>query len=340
MFVSRRLFLFGQLCALIGLLLGCSSQEKPSKEEIVAHLKDSIAPQYKIVELDYKNFASKQQEGAGRTSISGTVELTEDLYSASNDIIKADLGKSGITAEQAMPFYPRGLRNNAVYFVSEGKGKRIEFSDEISYAETTEGFTLSGTPRINVTGRPRGELHRNSLVKGSPEYIATVDSMKAKYQAFEKRQSEIKQEIERFLSGSQPLTYRELRKGELNDRFLLRVESPIEWSSVAARGAPMGGGSSLYLFYRLNGVISWITDGRLGNSHFKAHEVTPVLITGGIYGSEDARVDWRSNIGISAPDTGQPDGFSHVQDKVLNWKETEFQWGRMADGTARGRLVK
>jgi hypothetical protein len=340
MFKSCRYFLFFQLCVLIVLLTGCDNHRTPNNEMILAHLENGLAPYYKVVKLEYKNFANLQQEGVGRTSIAGMVELTEDLFIASNNLIGEDLEKSGMTLKQWGLFYPKN-RVVSVHRVSEKKGKRIQFNDELSYIQTSNGFAFSGVPRITVAGKRISELPRNAVMHGSPEYTAIINDITTKWQTFTKRQDEVKREIENLFAGSQPLVYTELnkRKSEFEDRFDLNVNSPIVWSLTPTRAAPMGGPNALNLFFEARGEITWIMDGSLENAKYKAQDVTPVLISGGIYGTQNVNDRWSRRMSIYPADPGRRDGFASTSSRQLTWAGSEFQWV-WANGEVNARLHK
>ena len=338
----RKLSTIFHLYIFTAILCGCSDlQAAPSKAEVLAYLVNRIPPNYRVVELEYKNFSNLQHEGIGRTSAAGVMELTEDVYGVSNDIIQSDLERSGLMPQQAILFLPERLRRGeAVYFISEKAGRRFEFSTELSYTQTVNGFVFSGVPDIEVRGQRRVDLPVGALVNDSPQYQAIIKTVIEKSQAFEKRQNAEKQVVESFFNTSKGLIYKERGQyAALEDRFQVMLTSPLEWSHVRY-GTEYK--HPLNIFFQARGEIKWVKDGRLPDPlrypEYKSEDVVSVLISGAINGTEVSGGDWDTDIGIHVPDKYNPDKYPAVPTLKLTWNGSAFQWV-WVNGEVHARLV-
>lgn len=302
------------------LFVGCDTVNTPSKEQVEVHLQNQLPLFLKLVGTEQKSFPNTQQKGSGRTSVSGQVELASDLYALSDKIIGHDLEKAGIPPLIGMQFMPRKLqRRGYVYYVSERAGKRIQFESEVSYWENTDGFKFLGSPNINISGIPRGKLESNYVIHNSPEYLQILNEIQSGAKQFQEMQERAKRAMDGFFQATRPLTYKILeREGSFDETFRLKTHAPIQFSN-----SPF---SPLYLEFHTQGEVTWIKNGRMGKSQFKANDVVPVSIMGTIYGWADPSKPQVVKVGIHLPDPLRPGSFYSTTNSMLTWSGTDFQW--------------
>ena len=311
------------------LMAGCDSVKTPSKEQVELHLQSQLPLYLKLTETEQKSFPNTQQKGSGRTSVAGQIELTADLYKTSNELLSADIEKAGVPlsigmmfARQAGPKLQRGA--GFIYYVSDRAGKRIPFETEVFYSETANGFNFQGSPNIRLEGKTNDEIQSNpfllsnSYIHDSSEYLAIINEVQGGWKRFQEKLTQAKRDMDAAFQGSKPLIYRTRGREEVfEENFRLITLAPIEYSEIP--------NYPFHLNFYAPGEVTWTKGGRLANSDFKAGDVTPVSVSGSIFGGADENKPWATQLVISVPDPYRPGSFYNTGSRLI-WNGTEFQW--------------
>lgn len=314
-------------------LVSCDSVQAPPKEQVELHLQGQLPSFLKVTATQQKSFPNTQQKGSGRTSVSGRIELTSDLYKLSNELLGADIEKAGVPlsigmhfAVQAAPKLQRGV--GFTYYVSDRAGKGIPFEAEVFYRETANGFSFQGSPNIRLEGKTKDELQSNpslllnTYIHDSAEYLAIINEVQTGWKRFQEMQTQAKNNLESFFQSTQPLIYAmRTSDGSLEDNFRLKIFAPVQYAEV--RNSP------LHLRFYTKGEATWIKDGRLYDSNFKVGDVMPVSIDGTIYGWADRNKPWVTQAQISIPSRHRSGEFYHTG-RLLIWNGSRFEWKGMS----------
>lgn len=206
-------------------LLACGSKSPPT-DLLSQHVAKQLPPSVGIESIKCAAFASKQVEGSGRASCSGSLTLRDDLFvSVAADTAAKVLTAHGLTADQASFFLDRSPKQFAQPSIKSGA--TTSFRSELGYAAVVDGWSIDGSVEAEpFSGVPRSKLASPDVVivgeRGWDTYIA---GLVAQHQAVSERIERQKGAIDEFFSSKTTIVGERLEHG-----YVLRPEGPLKWS--------------------------------------------------------------------------------------------------------------
>lgn len=332
---SSRAVLAVSALAISLLNVACSRNAGPGANDLGRHIQAQLPSDLKLHEFKHQNYADKTRDGVGRSSVSGTVELTVERYIPSSTVFRDDLLASGLAPSEA-DFFSASRGSPVVFVPSEPSGKLVQFSTDIDYEATVDGFRLYGGPRFQFGSSQNAHEVRsaNSLVKNTPAYRNFLNETIALRDAYVRNENDRKAAVEKFFSTADGYAYlgiEDWNKNSFLERFKMSLTEPLRFQKTGVNETT----------FAVRATAAWTTDGRLANSHFKAGERTPLLLSGRISGT----IDRNNTIGpfyveliVNVPDEHRG-GFYNTSD-TLYLQGTEFIFKPGVSGMVGGRLVR
>jgi len=218
--VTRKTIAYSMvLAALAAPTAGCGDK-KPGTDAFRASISQTIAG-YSIKELKCESFADKTQEGGGRASCRGTLALAGDLYAQiSPEEATALLVAAGIPASGAAFFSNRHLAT--IFDKSVNGGTETPFTANCTYMGDVDGPRVGcNTSFSRFNGQPLGTFGSDTLIKGSPEYMARLNAIVADYRRLDASYKALKAQMDRFFSPGRTISSPGVRA---------RLTSPLTWT--------------------------------------------------------------------------------------------------------------
>lgn len=200
--------LLGLVCVVM--LAGCSGAgSQPSKEQIESAIKQQLKAGLDVQDIRFKVFPD-QSGASGRIDVAGTLVTTEDRVQAEAsqaDRLRRMVMSAGANQNQVSRYMvnaglahvPGGLRTIVVYYEHRvSTGTPIEFTSELRYAETVDGYNINGKVVYDIccdTISDIKKLQGLHLVYDTPE----MQEYYEKLLALHKRETEtLPQLVEQF----------------------------------------------------------------------------------------------------------------------------------------------
>lgn len=269
------------LMALVGISIAGCSEPGPPIADVEGTIEASLAD-YSISDISCKNFASETQSGMGRTSCSGSLALTPDLYQKLDfPQISDQLVSAGIPREGASFFYNRH-RTSILAKIADA-GTLTDFTAECSYREQVEGWSVDCRPEFAaLPGQQLGLFNPPYAIVGSTEHTQFLQNVKADFDDWNTEYLSLKKQVEDFFTkGNVIVAYKKWKTP--NPVFRAPINEDFVW-----QGEPgFLGQSAEFAMQTKYQVLQQEFLQRGANQSFCGHRKgTPpddLLITGSIY---------------------------------------------------------
>lgn len=167
-------------------LAGCASSPEPDRARVVEVVGGMLRPPLELEDLTYKNFTGRES-GTGRTSISGTLVVSENTYIPVRNGVADELRRAGFTDLEIVEYGSQlgywqgptfsGRLGLVLYRAHRLAGEKVQFSAELQYLATADGFRFAGNlNHAPVDGEAFGVLPGNAMIEGSAQLASVISS--------------------------------------------------------------------------------------------------------------------------------------------------------------------